>query len=194
MAAIALGACLLALPSAALADDNSAGVSPANIDLQRHHRDDETPDFSTQARRRFPWFVTIGVYFPTFSGDGTTNNVGGELAIGYRYATDNFDFRVSARGQAFGISDQFGNNSTINVSELSFDALFRAQQFYFGPGLSFGSVTGTTNGFTVSGQDQTVFQLTAGYDISERIFVEARWQTADVDAYKGISGNFGYRF
>ena len=193
---LALGIGVLALPALAIASDSTTGVPDIGFDTQRHHRDQDydPSDYGTEARQRFPFFVSIGAYFPTFTGDGTSNNPGAELAFGYRFATDNFDFRISGRGQEYNITDSFGNQSTIDVSMLSFDALFRAQQFYGGPGISFGSVTGTTQGFTFSGQNETVFSLTAGYDISQRVFVEARWQTADVDAYKGWSINVGLHF
>jgi len=169
----------LSLPAFASASDNTPIVPDLNLDAQRHRRerDYDPTDFGVEARQRFPFFVSLGAYFPTFSGDGTSNSTGAELAFGYRFPTDNLDFRVSVRGQEFNITDSFGNQSTIDVSEFSFDALFRLQQFYAGPGISFGSVTGTTNGFSVSGSNQTVFSLTAGYD-----------------TYKGISLNFGLRF
>ena len=193
---LALVLSVVALPAFANASDSNSTSVDSTITLQRHHRDQDVDptDFSTEARQRFPFFVSIGGYFPTFTGDGTSNSVGAELAFGYRFPTDNLDFRISGRGQQFNISDNSGNQATINVSELSFDALFRFQQFYVGPGISFGSVTGTTQGFTFSGTSETVFSLTAGYDFTQRIFGEVRWQTANTDAYKGISANIGFRF
>ena len=193
-AAVTVAVVALALPAFASTTDNTAAATVTSSKKQPHHHEADATDFSVVARQQYPFFVSLGAYFPTFTGDGTDNKVGAEVAVGYRFPIEGADFRVSVRGQAFDITDSFGQQSTINVSELSFDAFFRAQQFYFGPGISFGSVTGTTNGFTFDGQDQTVFSLTAGFDFSPRMFAEARWQTADVDAYKGVSINFGYRF
>lgn len=198
LVAALFAATLFVLPACAFGADGLDTGTPALSDIvtaiQRQSHDSDGSDFSVQARQRFPWFVSLGVYFPTFNVSGVSNSIGGEAAFGYRFPTDNFDFRISVRGQEFGITDAFGNNSTIDVTELSLDALYRVQGFYIGPGFSFGSVTGTTDGFTETGQNQVVFQLTAGYDISTRVFIEARWQTADVDAYDGISASVGLRF
>lgn len=186
----------MAVPTiAAAAGDLAIPDSSSMVFQWRHRHDsDNAPDFSTEARQRLPWFVSLGAFFPDFSGDNTSNSVGTEVAVGYRFAVDNADFRVSARGMEYDITDAFLNQSTIDVSEISFEVFYRLDAFYIGPGISFGSVTGTTDGFTFSGQNQTIWSLAAGYDITPRIFVEARWQTADVDAYKGYSINFGYRF
>lgn len=190
---LALGVAAVILPASANAEV-SLGMVPSIPTLIQRHHDDTGPDFSTLARQKLPWFVSLGVYFPTFTGDGTSNSVGSEVAVGYRYAIDNADFRISARGQMFNITDGFGNQSNINVSEVAIDALYRVDALYFGPGIAFGSVTGTTDGFTVSGTDETVFTATLGYDFTTRLFVEARYQYASVDAYKGYSINLGLRF
>jgi len=193
---LAVGVLVLAIPAGAFGSDDSSTSPSATVPSQWRHvtSSDNAADFSVEGRQRFPWFVSLGGYFPDFTGDNTSNSVGAEIAFGYRFPTDQFDFRASVRGQEFDITDAFFNQSTIDVSEFSLDALFRVEAFYIGPGISFGSVTGTTNGFTVNGQSQTVWSVTAGYDITPRVFVEARWQTADVDAYKGYSLNVGYRF
>ena len=182
---------VLGAPNATAADISLAVPGISSL-IQKHY--DQSQDYSIEARQKLPWFASLGVYLPGFTGDNTANSAGAEIAFGYRFCTDYADFRVSARGQMYSITDAYYNQSDINVSELAFDALFRAEGLYAGPGIAFGSVTGTTNGFTFSGQNQTVFTATVGYDINPRIFVEVRYQTADVDAYKGYSLNFGYRF
>ena len=193
MAVLALAVSAFVIPASAKAEVSLNMVPTIPSLIQRHH-DDAKPDFSTAARQRLPWFVSVGVYFPTFTGDGTSNNVGSDVAVGYRYALDNADIRVSLRGQTFDISDNFGDQATINASEVAFDALYRVDALYFGPGIAFGSVTGTSGGFTISGADATLFTATLGYDFTSRFFVEARYQYASVDLYKGYSINLGLRF
>jgi len=192
-AVLAFAFAAFVIPSSAQAEVSLNMVPSIPSLIQRHH-DDAKPDFSTTARQRLPWFASIGVYFPTFTGDGTSNNVGSDVAVGYRYALDNADIRVSLRGQEYNISDNFGNQATIDATEVAFDALYRVDALYFGPGIAFGSVTGTSGGFTISGSDATLFTATLGYDFTSRFFVEARYQYANVDAYKGYSINFGLRF
>ena len=193
VAALALGLSAFLIPASAQAEVSLNMVPSIPSLIQRHH-DDSKPDFSAAARQRLPWFVSVGVYFPTFTGDGTSNNVGSDVAVGYRYALDNADIRVSLRGQEYNISDNFGDQATIDATEVAFDALYRVEGLYFGPGIAFGSVTGTSGGFTISGSDATLFTATLGYDFTSRFFVEARYQYANIDAYKGYSINFGLRF
>ncbi len=194
---VAKAGCPLILAAALAVPAHAAGgltLVPSIPSVMQRHHSDSSPDFSTEARQRFPWFVSLGLYVPSFTGDNTSNSAGAEIAVGYRYATDIADYRISVRGQEYSITDAFFNQSTIDVSEVAFDALFRFEGLYAGPGIALGSVTGTTNGFTFSGANQTVFSATLGYDISPRLFIEARYQMAGVDAYKGYSLNLGYRF
>ncbi len=183
----------VALPTSGFAADS--GLVPSmSTKLTQRHSSNSSDDFSTDARQRYPWFVSLGAYFPNFSDDGVNTNTGVELAVGYRFVTDPADIRISARGQNFNINDGMGDNATISVSQLDIDALFRFGAVYFGPGVGFGNISGTSGGFTFSGDSATLWALTLGYDFTPRLFGEARWQTADVDGYKGYSVSVGYRF
>jgi len=191
MSVCVLGAAILVLPTTTWASDESVPVAPSlAISAQRVQR---TTDYSADARKKLPWFATASVYIPNFSVSGVSSDTGFEGAIGYLFPTDSGDFRVSARGQSFGISGG-GTNATVSISLITFEYLFRFQGFSIGPGVNFGSAQVSNDFGTINTSTQTIWSVAAGYDFTPRWFVEGRWQTASEDGYKGYSIGIGYRF
>ena len=206
---LTLGACIavFTVPACTLASTDSTPFSTsAVIKAQSNGGSD---DFSTDNRKRIPWFVSLGVFIPNFSSPGISVNSGAEFAIGYRFATDYGDLRISSRGQAFSETasgvDSSGNpvsgSETVSIDVLSLEALYRTGALYFGPGIGIGSASAfvfvSGSGGSAAGtasESITLFSLALGYDFSKRFFGEARWQSASDSSLNGYSLSLGYRF
>jgi hypothetical protein len=99
-------------------------------------------------------------------------------------------------------TDPAGNIINAYSGLISFDLLLRANRFYVGPGIARGAMSFTYDGqrdqeyqnFSLGGPSATVYSLTAGYDLTSRMFVETRWQNSSESLYNGISIVLGLRF
>jgi len=150
---------------------------------------------STNAERsRTPWSAWVGIYIPNFDTPGLSKNVGAELGIGYTFMLDAVDLRLSARGQGFRISDDQGNDADVSLSVWGVDAFLHSNQIYYGIGIGVGDSQVSSGGVTFNGDTTAIYSVMVGYDFSPRTFLEARYQTADLEGYRGFSLSYGYRF
>jgi hypothetical protein len=171
------------------------------------------PTLSDRARN--PWFISVGS-FATGSELGTAfqnsnyqnyycgstlmnppdialfQSLGLEVGAGFDLALQPVDLRFSTRVQTFGPTNNQVQGNTHSI--FGFDALFRSNQLYFGPGVGIGYVSARTSGLTFQGVPTQVLSAVVGYDASQSTFAEARLQTAPASAYKVASVSFGLRF
>jgi len=150
-------------------------------------------DFSPEARKKIPFAYSIGGYFLTV-GSGLSTKVGTDFWSSYRYPVGTFDFRTTNHSQQFSLTDASGNENYVSIAAEGFDALYRLNAFYFGPGVTLVTQTANTFFFPFSHPWETVFGFTAGFDITQRIFVEVVWQAFGSDPYRGVALGAGYRF
>ena len=150
------------------------------------------PEYAPSARKRIPYSISIGAYFPNFTSSGLSNSTGVDIWFAYTYPNDTFDVRSTSRSQTFSIKG--GGNGTANVGSSTVDFLFRSEGFYYGPGIGIGSATVSNDIGTFTSSTVWVLSATVGYDLNPRMFVEAHYQTASEDLLKGFSVSFGYRF
>lgn len=150
-------------------------------------------DFSPEARRKVRYAYAFGGYIPTVAG-GFTGAIGTDFWSSYRYPVGTWDLRTGGHGQTFVQSDPAGSESRGSISTQEFDALYRLNAFYFGPGISFVSEETNPIFFPFSHPWETMGTFTAGFDFTTRFFVEAVYQFLGQDPYKGVSIGVGYRF
>ncbi len=194
-----LAAGMLALQAAASAD--SGGVPPPIFarKTQDLSNDDQ---FRPTDRHRFPWFMSASFYSPNATQQDTGYHIGGEVAVGYVFPSNYVDLRLSLRSQLVSTTDQAGDEADSYSGIASMDAFARVKQFYFGPGIGFGTMSTMLSGpraypfdeTGLGGPSGTVYSFTLGWDLSSRCFIEARAQTSNVDLYDGFMLGFGIRF
>ena len=153
---------------------------------------------SAEGRKRLAFFFSLGPWVSTQSdqiaqGLGGSTTVGAEAALGYRYAVSSVDLALSFRGQAFSFN-QGGNSASIVNSVVEFDVLFRIGRFYIGPGIGAATSTGSTSNITLTTGSQAIGTAVLGYDLTDRFFIESRYQGSSVPAQTGSSLVFGIRF
>ena len=175
----------------ALAADATLPFTPTGIIAKQQTY--TNPDFSVENRKKIPYSISVGGYFPSFDIGGISKQTGYDIGFSYSYTYDNFDLRSTSRSQYFVVSGG-GNSGTVNLATTTIDILFRSQQFYFGPGVGLASATISDNFGTFTGATILIYSATIGYDVTRRLFVEARYQTASEDLFKGYSLSVGYRF
>ena len=177
---------------ATLASNSSAALDSPVL-IQPTKQQYSKPDYAPSARRRIPYSVSVGAYLPNFTTPGLSNNTGVDICFGYTYPNDSFDVRSTSRSQMFNIKGG-GGSTTASVGTSTVDFLFRSEGFYYGPGIGIGSATVSNDVGTFTSATVWVVCATIGYDIDQRLFVEAHYQTASEDLLKGFSIGLGYRF
>ena len=169
----------------------SSLVAATLLPVTASARDDH--DFSEQARKRVPFTYAVANYIPIV-GRGSSASLGTDFWASCRLPVGSFDFRINSHGQSFSFTEDGGDSSLITVESTGVDVLYRMHAIYAGPGMSLVSQTANSFFFPFSKPSQAVFGLTAGYDVTKRVFVEAEWQALGEDPYRHASVSLGYRF
>ena len=149
-------------------------------------------DFSEAARKKVPYAYAVGGYLPTTSSGSVS--LGTDIWSAYRYPTGNFDFRTTTHGEIYTANDGDPSGTSFNVQTNGYDALYRLNAWYGGPGISLVSQSANPFTYPFSKPWSTVFTFTVGFDFTTRIFVEANWNAFGADPNRGVSLSAGYRY
>ncbi|RYG47531.1 hypothetical protein EON79_07095 [bacterium] len=149
-----------------------------------------------------PWHVDLGVYFPTFSVNGISKEVGATLGLGYSFLRPSmerpYEAGLELRGTGFRLKGG-GDKVDFSVSQISAFGRYHLKDspVFLGLGLGYGRGSASSGNFTVTdNSSHFAYFVEAGSFVNpgRTLYAAARYTGSSEDYLRGFGVSIGYRF